>query len=129
MHFLDNQHPITTLVMLIDMLRNPNRFTHRSLGHGMPLNVARTPLAWLSKQDEYTGMELIRASKHIGAAKLNAVRIVAKAYQPLFFELAGSDRADSRYRCSQGPHSVFLHNCRGCGGWDNDFNELPSSEA
>jgi len=95
MHFLDNQHPITTLVMLIDMLRNPNKFTHRSLGHGMPLNVARTPLAWLSKQDEYTGMELIRASKHIGAAKLNAVRIVAKAYQPLFFELAGSDRAET----------------------------------
>ncbi|KAF8252243.1 hypothetical protein K440DRAFT_651426 [Wilcoxina mikolae CBS 423.85] len=94
MHFLDNQHPIVTLMMLVGMLRNPNRF-HRSLEHEMPLNVARTPLAWLSKQDECTGMELIRAAKHMGAVKLNAVRIVAKAYQPLFFELVGSDRAET----------------------------------
>lgn len=94
-HFLDNQHPITTFFMLLEMLRTPNAFKHRPTDHAMPLNVARTPIAWLSKQDEYTGMELIRAAKHIGAAPTDAVRIIAKAYQPLFFELAGSDRAET----------------------------------
>lgn len=95
MHFLDNQHPIVTGMMLLDVVRHPNRFTHGALGHEMPLNVARTPIAWLSKQDEYTGMEIIRAAKHMGTAKSNAVRIIARAYQPLFFELAGSDRSQT----------------------------------
>ncbi|KAI5819769.1 sterol-sensing domain of SREBP cleavage-activation-domain-containing protein [Pyronema omphalodes] len=95
MHFLDNQHPVTTFLMLLEMLCSPNAFKHRPTDHAMPLNVARTPIAWLSKQDEYTGMELIRAAKHIGAAPSDAVRIIAEAYQPLFFELAGSDRAET----------------------------------
>jgi hypothetical protein len=98
MHFLDNQHPLVSLKMFIDMLRHPNRFAQRSLTHDMPLNVARTPTAWLSRQDEYTGMELIRAAKHMRAIMPNAVRVVAKTYSPLFFELAGSDRAQTPER-------------------------------
>jgi len=80
-------------MMLVDILRHPNRFSKRKVTHDMPLNVARTPAAWLSKQDEYAGMELIRAAKHMRAAMPAAVRIIAKAYSPIFFELAGSDRA------------------------------------
>ena len=77
------------------MVRNPNKFAQRSLISEMPMNVARTPTAWLSKQDEFTGMELIRAAKQLGVAKSHAFRIIAKAYNPLFFLLAGSDRAAS----------------------------------
>ncbi|KAI5840369.1 sterol-sensing domain of SREBP cleavage-activation-domain-containing protein [Tricharina praecox] len=94
-HFLDNQHPLVSLMMFIDMLRHPNRFSQCNVTHDMPLNVARTPTAWLSKQDEYTGMELIRAAKHMRAAMPDAFRIIAKAYSPIFFELAGSDRAQT----------------------------------
>lgn len=80
-------------MMLVGMIRNPNKFSQRSLISEMPLNVARTPTAWLSKQDEFTGMELIRAAKNMGTANNQAIRIIAKAYNPLFFLVAGSDRA------------------------------------
>jgi hypothetical protein len=87
MHFLDNQHPLKTFEILGNKIRNPARFAQDSLSHDMPLNVARSPSTWLSRQDEFTGMELIQATKP------GAVRIIAKAYNPLFFVLAGSDRA------------------------------------
>jgi hypothetical protein len=87
MHFLENQHPLVTIAILVNKVRRSHAISQRSLNHDMPLNVARTPTAWLSKQDEYTGMELIRA------AKPGAVSLIAKAYNPLFFVLAGSDRA------------------------------------
>lgn len=93
-HFLDNQHPLVSLKMLVHMLRHPNRFAQRSATFDMPLNVARTPTAWLSRQDEYTGMELIRAAKQMRAVMPNAVRVIAKAYSPVFFVLTGSDRAE-----------------------------------
>ena len=96
MHFLDNQHPFVSVRMLFNMLsRHPSTFSQKSAMSEMPLNVARTPTSWLSKQDEYIGMELIRAAQNMRAVMPNAVRVIAKAYSPLFFELSGSDRAEA----------------------------------
>ncbi|KAI5800101.1 sterol-sensing domain of SREBP cleavage-activation-domain-containing protein [Geopyxis carbonaria] len=89
MHFLDNQHPLVTLNVLGDMIRNPKTIGQRSLSQvsEMPLNVARTPTAWMRSQDQLTGMELIRA------VKPGNIRVIARAYNPLFFVLAESNRA------------------------------------
>lgn len=89
MHFLDNQHPAITLLALGSILRNPKNIRKATLAQTseMPLNVVRSPTAWMRAQDQVTGMELIRA------VKPGDVRAIARAYNPLFFVLAGSDRA------------------------------------
>lgn len=88
MHFLDNQHPLVTIGILGRMIRNPHTIGSTPLTQSpeMPLNIARSPTSWMRLQDQLTGMELIRA------VKPGAVRIIARAYNPIFFVMAGSDR-------------------------------------
>ncbi|KAG0639799.1 sterol-sensing domain of SREBP cleavage-activation-domain-containing protein [Tuber brumale] len=92
MHFLENQSPLRTVISLCEMATNRGgtRLTD-SPGPNpspiMPINVARTPTAWLKRQDQLTGKELI------GVVKPGAYRMVAKAYDPIFFVLRGSSRS------------------------------------
>lgn len=92
MHFLENQSPLRTFISLLEMIGNS--FTTRNSGNmgqstaqSMPINVARSPTAWLKLQDQLTGKELIRV------VKPGAYRMVAKAYDPLFFVIRGSNRS------------------------------------
>ncbi|KAL7276345.1 hypothetical protein RUND412_000648 [Rhizina undulata] len=91
MHFLENQSPLRTISTLLDIVSNPQSINKRSLARApiMPVNVARTPTSWLKLQDQLTGMELIRA------VKPGAHLVIAKAYNPLFVVLKGSNRARS----------------------------------
>ncbi|RPA95328.1 hypothetical protein L873DRAFT_1829877 [Choiromyces venosus 120613-1] len=92
MHFLENQSPLRTLISLYEMVTNQGG-TRLMDSPGpsptpiMPINVARTPTAWLKRQDQLTGKELI------GIVKPGAYRMVAKAYDPIFFVLRGSSRS------------------------------------
>lgn len=92
MHFLENQSPLRTVISLYEMVTNRGgtRLTDSPgprLSPIMPINVARTPTAWLKRQDQLTGKELI------GIVKPGAYRMVAKAYDPIFFVLRGSSRS------------------------------------
>lgn len=92
MHFLENQSPLRTVLSLSEMvsagltIRGSEGLTRRAAPI-MPINVARTPTSWLKLQDQLTGKELIRI------VKPGAYRMVAKAYDPIFFVLRGSNRS------------------------------------
>lgn len=92
MHFLENQSPLRTVVSLYEMVISGGGSglmdsPDPSPAPSMPINVARTPTSWLKRQDQLTGKELI------GIVKPGAYRMVAKAYDPLFFVLRGSTRS------------------------------------
>lgn len=88
MHFLENQSPLRTCFSLLEMMTNSLSFknTHSPTAV-MPINVARSPTSWLKLQDQLTGKELIRI------VKPGAYRMVAKAFDPTFFVLRGSNRS------------------------------------
>ncbi|PWW76014.1 hypothetical protein C7212DRAFT_194519 [Tuber magnatum] len=92
MHFLENQSPLRSMISLCEMVTNRGGTSLTgspgpSSSPIMPINVARTPTAWLKRQDQLTGKELI------GVVKPGAYRMVAKAYDPTFFVLRGSSRS------------------------------------
>lgn len=88
MHFLENQSPLRTCFSLLEMITNglSPKNTHSPTA-AMPINVARSPTSWLKLQDQLTGKELIRI------VKPGAYRMVAKAFDPTFFVLRGSNRS------------------------------------
>lgn len=87
-HFLENQSPLRTFLSMFEMITN-GLTTGHSEGtiSSMPINVARSPTSWLKLQDQLTGKELIRIVKPGG------YRMVAKAFDPTFFVLRGSNRS------------------------------------
>lgn len=91
MHFLENQSPLRTCLSLIEMVSNGLTSGYsentRAAASAMPINVARSPTSWLKIQDQLTGKELIRIVKPGG------YRMVAKAFDPTFFVLRGSNRS------------------------------------
>lgn len=91
MHFLENQSPLRTFLSLFEMvasgLTSGNSENVRGTAPNMPINVARSPTSWLKLQDQLTGKELIRI------VKPGAYRMVAKAFNPTFFVLRGSNRS------------------------------------
>lgn len=92
MHFLENQSPLRTVLSLFQVVSTGliNGYTEnvpQSVAPTMPINVARSPTSWLKIQDQLTGKELIRI------VKPGAYRMVAKAYNPTFFVLRGSNRS------------------------------------
>lgn len=91
MHFLENQSPLRTCLALFEMISSGLNTScsenARTAMLTMPINVARSPTSWLKLQDQLTGKELIRIVKPGG------YRMVAKAFDPIFFVLRGSNRS------------------------------------
>lgn len=91
MHFLENQSPLQTFLSLVEVIANGltsgRSGNSHSISSSMPINVARSPTSWLKLQDQLTGKELIRI------VKPGAYRMVAKAFNPVFFVVRGSNRS------------------------------------